>query len=244
MLKDYVDRKAVARSQTAARELEKFSGIADDSLFPAERSDRDTLRLIAKKDTLPTVSIDLHALLMMSRPDGLPLWTIASPYSLISRTNGCCQRYVSYTNKTKFWFEYREEQEGRGFSVDNSPYYVGNGVRSQVVNVRVWGGDRAGVEYNTTAVQSSKYQPIVPTVGFPVLPQRIRELLRTPEIQKCVTVAVLYQPMSWESLPIESPDPDPALLVRKTHSDVFECVAIWGHDGAQIQEFTTTAVSD
>ena len=86
----------------------------------------------------------------------------------------------------------------------------------------------------TRRIKTGKATPcgFVPT-GFPALPEKAREIIRNERLrQYAAWIGVLYQPDGW------SEKKDPAVIVEWTDlPGEYFCLAIWGGDRAQIEEF-------
>jgi hypothetical protein len=70
--------------------------------------------------------------------------------------------------------------------------------------------------------------------GFPILPQRIRDMIKTlRDAGDCSMIAVLFQPKLWRKY-----KEDPALIVEyKDLPGEYYALAIWGGDRPEIEEF-------
>lgn len=70
--------------------------------------------------------------------------------------------------------------------------------------------------------------------GFPILPQRIRDMIKTvQETDNCSMITVLFQPKMWRKY-----KEDPALIVEyKDLPGEYYALAIWGGDRPEIEEF-------
>lgn len=74
------------------------------------------------------------------------------------------------------------------------------------------------------------YQP----AGMPALPPEARPIVTDDKIRRRANfVGVLYQPETWHQV-----DPDPAIVVEwRDRPGEYFCLAVWGGDRAQIEEF-------
>lgn len=185
----------------------------------AEVQEYHQLKSLVDTTSLVTAKIDLLSLLKMRKPNGQPKWALVNPYYTTQAWNGGYFR--------SGWMSRRHDQ-----------IVIGKGREKQC--------DILTIKKDSIIYKSGWKVPegrcLIPNGGFPSLPKRIKELILSKEVQDAYSVAILYQPLSWtEEYLVKIPDPDPALLIRKTARHLFECLAVWGYDGPQIQEFTLNA---
>lgn len=76
--------------------------------------------------------------------------------------------------------------------------------------------------------------------SFPVLPDKVREMIRQYKYDT-VFMGILYKESDWEIAEVPKAVPDPALIVQwKGIEDKYFCLAIWGGDRSEIQEFVVS----
>jgi hypothetical protein len=89
-----------------------------------------------------------------------------------------------------------------------------------------------GTRRISTGKATHSGKDFVPT-GFPALPDKARKIIRNERLQQYAAwIGVLYQPDGWAE------KKDPAVIVEWTDlPGEYFCLAIWGGDRAQIEEF-------
>jgi len=222
MILDHVDDSRTKQVAAISSRIAEFrsrygeSPQTEDMTRP-EQQEYESLTSVELQNDLALAQIDLYGLMRMRRPDGFPRWALANPNSELGLINGA-------TIRRNGWWRTMEPEFHVLTNSTRGHYVVVCPFESKLTT-----GNRARFEHGEKIYG--------PKGGFPVLPQRIRELISLPAVQKCHTTAVLYQPTGWEELKHAVPDPDPALLVKRYADSEFECLAVWGHDGPHIKEF-------
>lgn len=234
MILDYVNTTKIKNNDYITRRIQEFRTafnltgnetpveVSSKSMTLPERHEYAALTGVVAKEILPVADIDIFSLLGMKKEDGSQRWAMVNPNFRITETNGAVT--VEYVSTINTWFG-SKEKFCRYHVQDNSGQNIG------VISL----ADKKLYRSNGYHILNYK----CPVGGFPILPQRIRDLLKSKAVQDCVMTSVLYQPSGWEDRVYIAPNPDPALLVRKTWDDPWQCVAVWGHDGPNIQEFTS-----
>jgi hypothetical protein len=220
MLLDYITEIKSDSLGVARERLDEFGRAG--RLSSAELQEQRKLERVVELASIPVADIDLYSIMSMRRPDGMPKWSLVNPNTEIGRQNGAAWKRGWWRRKSSPFTEFAVRAGTRIGQYDNAIW--------DVIDIASKNLMRVGHMDHMGSVVS------VPSGGFPVLPLRIRSLINM--CAKCDTVAVLYQPTAWGEPIVSRPDPDPALLVRKTENHPYQVLAVWGHDGPQIKEFS------
>lgn len=240
MILDYIDTSNIDRGIVINTRIEEFvreynlKGTENDLCYlqnkeMTEPEKAEYISLVQKKEVnqAPVANIDLYSLLRMTRADGLPKWSLVNPRILVGNING------------GVWFSGWWRRNFENIDPSKRRYVVCNNSNGHGTAQRTCLSLNKTLEINDVWESNFRGYSLTPKSGFPILPKRIRELLQSTAVANSHCTAILYQPTGWGEPVYHTPDPDPALLIRKTDKHPFQCVAVWGHDGAQIQEFTS-----
>lgn len=238
MILDYIDTTSVQANRYAVQRTREFAEefglhgtenshiLEQKGMTAPERQEYIQLRERMEKDALPVADIDLFSLLAMNRPDGNPRWAMVNPMHATANLNGGV-----WSIKLGGW---RKSVVTRQYAVLANESFRYHPLLIDVTQKLLT---------SRSHQQFGGCQYIEAASGFPLLPKRIRELVQSKAVRECFACAILYQPTGWSEPKFQVPDPDPALLVRKTQKDQWQCAAVWGHDGPNIMEFTHEGIT-
>lgn len=225
MILDYVDRESIKKNRNEADSLyttmESLKKIGK-KLTPPEQQEFIRIRDEFSVRKMGGASIDINMILSERRSDYSPRWTIASPYYEISSSNGSVE--AGYFRGNPSWRFWLKRPSRKWFPRQGSDSFSSVDISLKPTDENHQFSSRPGTVF-------------IPIGGYPLLPNRIREIIESSEIKKAYDVGLIYQPKQWavfESIPA---DPDPALIVRWNKESEWKCIAVWGHDGPHIEEF-------